>query len=278
MNLQMLAYFVIVAKEKSISKAANTLFISQPAVSKQIKKLEEMLGFSLLIRQSKGITLTNKGQRLYDDIEPIMQQLQYQLKKHMHDQLVHMGSDPLLAAYYFPDYMDSIKDVKITLTAIKDDTVELIDLLETGEIDAAIIQDHPYQKGLYSTFLFSDKFYAALPVSHPLARFDQVSIYDCFKFTQLLPPKTTPLYKRIKLLLEESKNLYPEIMELPYHALIGFVGQGLGISYLPSIMVEKIDYKGVVFIPLESTPLKREMYLYAHDASILKTLKSGFDN
>ncbi|WP_255450606.1 LysR family transcriptional regulator [Alteribacillus sp. YIM 98480] len=272
----MLEYFLMVAKEKSISKAAHHLFVSQPALSKQIKKLEETLGFSLFVRSSKGISLTNKGQQLYDDMEPIIHKLQYQLKKHMNDQDIRMGSDPLLASYYFPHYIEKANPFKIKLTTIKDDTIELIPLLESGDIDAAIIQDHPNQIGLHSTFLFSDKFYAAVPVNHQLAREDSVSLMDCFKYTQLLPPTHTPLYKRIKVLLEDNAIPLPEIIELPYHALIGFAAQGYGISYLPSIMVEKIDYKGVVFIPLKDTPLKREMYLYALDKDTLKTLKLGF--
>ncbi|KAB8135810.1 hypothetical protein F9U64_10780 [Gracilibacillus oryzae] len=59
--------------------------------------------------------------------------------------------------------------------------------------------------------------------------------------------------------------------------MIGFIAQGQGISYLPSIMVEKIDYRGVVFVPLKDTPLKREMYLYAPDKNKLDKLKLGFD-
>lgn len=255
MNMQMLEYFLTVTREKSISKAANKLFISQPALSKQIRRLEEILGFSLFIRSSNGISLTNKGKNLYNDIEPIFRNLRYELEKHMKDKVIRMGSDPLLASYYYPDYMEQLIPYKIQLTKITDDTIDLLPLLESGEIDAAIIQDHPTQNGLYSSHLFSDEFYAAVPIKHPLAKLDSVSIIDCFKFTQLLPPKTTPLYQRIKLLMDESSIPLPEIIELPYHALIGFVAQGQGISYLPSIVVRKIDYKGVVFIPLKETPL-----------------------
>ncbi|MFD2923951.1 LysR family transcriptional regulator [Halobacillus naozhouensis] len=277
MKLQMLEYFLTVTKEKSISKAANKLFVSQPALSKQIRKLEEILGFSLFIRSSNGMSLTSKGENLYNDLEPLIHKLQYQLEKHMKDKVIRMGSDPLLASYYFPEYIEQINPFKIQLTKIKDDTLDLIPLLESGEIDAAIIQDHPNQKGLHSTFLFSDEFYAAVPINHHFARLESISVTDCFKFTQMLPPSFTPLYQKIKMLMDKNTIHLPEIIEIPYHALIGFVAQGYGISYLPSIMVEKIDYKGVAFIPLQDTPIKREMYLYALDKDTLKTLKLGFD-
>ncbi|KAB8135750.1 LysR family transcriptional regulator [Gracilibacillus oryzae] len=212
MNLQKLEYFLLVAKEKSISSAANKLFVSQPAVSKQMKKLEETLGFPLFVRMSKGISLTDKGQQLYNDIEPIIYQLKYQLKKHMNDQVVRMGSDPLLASYYFADYIKDQNLFQIKLTQLKDDTIDLLPLLKSREIDAAIIQDHPHQKGLYSTFLFSDNFYAAVPVNHQLAELDHVSITDCFQYTQLLPPNTTPLYQKIRRLMEKDARPLPDIM------------------------------------------------------------------
>jgi hypothetical protein len=75
---------------------------------------------------------------------------------------------------------------------------------------------------------FSDKFYAAVPVNHRLARMDSVSILDCFQFTQLLPPISTPLFTK------DNAIDFREIIELPYRALISFVAQGQGISYLPS--------------------------------------------
>lgn len=70
MNLQKLEYFRMVAREKSITGAATKLFISQPALTKQIKSLEAELGFPLLIRFSYGIELTEKGQQFLKDIEP----------------------------------------------------------------------------------------------------------------------------------------------------------------------------------------------------------------
>ena len=64
-NLSQYKIFYEVARTGNISRAARELYISQPAVSKSIKKLEESLGVSLIKRSSKGITLTNEGNILY---------------------------------------------------------------------------------------------------------------------------------------------------------------------------------------------------------------------
>lgn len=74
-NLNHLRAFYFVAKEKSITKAANLLNLQQPGLSKTIKKLEESLAVKLLYRDGKGINLTNEGQEILGKCEGIFQQV-----------------------------------------------------------------------------------------------------------------------------------------------------------------------------------------------------------
>ncbi|MFP3361953.1 hypothetical protein R0K17_32125, partial [Planococcus sp. SIMBA_143] len=75
------------------------------------------------------------------------------------------------------------------------------------------------QKGCFSSHLFSDVFYAAVPATHPLAIRETIEIQDCFPYTQLLPDATTPLSKKIRALMTQLGVTPPVIKELPYHAL-----------------------------------------------------------
>lgn len=68
-NLNYYNVFYTVAKTGSISRAANQLYISQPAVSKAISNLEENMGIALFVRNSRGVALTEEGTILYDYIE-----------------------------------------------------------------------------------------------------------------------------------------------------------------------------------------------------------------
>ena len=68
-NLNYYRVFYTVANTGNISKAADMLFISQPAISKAISKLEDGLHVKLFLRSSKGVTLTDEGQVLYNHIE-----------------------------------------------------------------------------------------------------------------------------------------------------------------------------------------------------------------
>ncbi|MBY7142017.1 LysR family transcriptional regulator [Virgibacillus sp. NKC19-3] len=279
MNLQTLEYFIAVVKEKSITKASEKLFVSQPALTKQIKRLEEFLGFSVFERYSHGVTLTNKGEHFYKDIEPTINKLRFDMAKHMANQTIKMGSDPFLATYYYPDHLGYKGEMDIQLAKVTDDAMELIALMQSGEIDGAIIQDHPHHKGLFSSWLFDDVFYACVPEKFDCLNGKSISITDCLQYTQLLTPSVTPLYKRMKNLINKHvrEGESPEIIEMPYHALMGFVAQGVGISYLPDIVVQKINYKGVKFLPIQDTPLKRTFYLYALSEKLHDSLKRVFE-
>lgn len=72
MELRVLRYFIAVARERSVTGAANSLFVTQPTLSKQIKELEEELGIKLLVRHSHGVTLTPDGVRLRKRAEEIL--------------------------------------------------------------------------------------------------------------------------------------------------------------------------------------------------------------
>ena len=75
-NLDLYKTFFVVAKCKSMTKAADILFVSQPAISKSIKNLEDQLGTYLFNRTTKGLELTTEGELLYKRIHPILVALQ----------------------------------------------------------------------------------------------------------------------------------------------------------------------------------------------------------
>ena len=74
-NLDLYSYFYFVCEFKSITKAANYLYISQPAITKQLKKLEKQLGKELFVRNNKGIELTENGKLLYNEIKSSIEKL-----------------------------------------------------------------------------------------------------------------------------------------------------------------------------------------------------------
>ena len=73
MNIQQLTYIVEIANCKSISHAAEYLFVSQPALSQQIRNLEKDLGYRVFRRTSKGLELTEKGNLFYEKAQKMLE-------------------------------------------------------------------------------------------------------------------------------------------------------------------------------------------------------------
>ncbi|MGI8314341.1 LysR family transcriptional regulator [Halobacillus mangrovi] len=272
--LQKLKYFIEVAQQQSFTKAADTLFISQPALSKQMRLLEEELGFSLFNRSVRGVKLTEKGKGLYQELRPLFTEIEKTVTHYQGHDKVRFGSTPFLSSYFLHEFYGNLERANFYVTAIRDDSQDLLPLLENDEIDGAIIQDVPTYKKLRSTLLFKDEFVAAIPVSFHLASKEEVSIDECMMETQIIPPEGS-LSEQIRAIRNEH-HYKGKIVESHYHAMAGLVSLGVGIAYLPSIMVKQIEYKGVVFLPIQRSPLVRHMYLYATTLEMLDYLQRLF--
>ncbi|QST01018.1 LysR family transcriptional regulator [Pontibacillus sp. ALD_SL1] len=273
--LQKLNAFIEVAKQQSFTKAAETLYISQPALSKQMRKLEDELGFSLFNRASYGVELTEKGRGIAEELTPLFGRIHQTVKQYQfHEDKIRFGSTPVLTSYYLPTYYEKLARGNLHVTVVKDDTEDLLPLLEEGEIDAAIIQDTPSYHALLSSYLFTDSFIAAIPVSSPLAEKQEVTFKECLEEAQIIPTKG-PLSEKMQAVMREYE-FTGEVVETQYHAIAGLVALGMGIAYLPEMMVRQVEYRGVVFVPIQNNPFKRDMYLYARTQENLDYLNGLF--
>lgn len=268
--LHKLKYFIEIAEQRSFTMAAEACFVSQPALSKQMKLLEEELGFALFNRTVRGVELTRKGRSLYEDLLPLFTKIDHTV--HLYRQFDHIrfGSTPLLSSYFLPGFYEKLQYTNLHVTVIKDDSRELVPLLKSNEIDAGIVQDTPTIDGLHSMLLFEETFVAAVPISSALSTKQVVSMEECFMYTQILPPAGS-LSKQVKRMMKE-KGVETDVLETHYLGMVGLVSLGIGIAYLPKMMAEAIEHKGVTFVPIKGQLLKREMYLYAVSPSILKVL------
>lgn len=150
--------FYTVAKAGNISKAANQLFISQPAISKAISKLEHELGTDLFSRSSRGVSLTEEGQVLFEYVERAFDNLnkgEENLKKYTELGLGHIriGVSTSLCKHILLDYLkEFIKEnphIKFSIDCHS--TLNTIKLLKNDEIDIGLICDTELPKGITYT-------------------------------------------------------------------------------------------------------------------------------
>lgn len=141
-NLELYKVYYYVAKNGNITKAANELIVSQPAISKSIKSLEEQLNTNLFIRTSTGVTLTNAGKIIYDKIKDAMNLIssaEDDLKSfnNMEKGSINIGAGNTIIQKYLMNYInlfhDKYPNIEIRVNTLT--TPELMKLCQMGLID-----------------------------------------------------------------------------------------------------------------------------------------------
>jgi len=146
MNLRDLKYLVALDEYKSFRKAADAVYVSQPTLSMQIKKLEEFLQVQLIERNNNNILLTRAGKEVLEQAKIILghEQSILNIARSYSNPLsgeIKIGAFPTLAPYYFPVIMPKLKkdfpELKVYL--VEEKTEILTEMLKNGKIDFAFL-------------------------------------------------------------------------------------------------------------------------------------------
>lgn len=247
MNIRDLEYLVCVASLGHFGKAAQACFVSQPALSMQIKKLEASLGVQLFERNNKSVLLTEVGVNIVAKARKILQEVDElrEVAKIAIDPFagsVRLGIFPTLSAYLLHHIMPVLSAClpKMSFYLIEEKTDILLEKLKTGEIDAAILSLPLVDNALITKHLFEEAFLLAVPHTHPFAK--QASIKKAFVESHCL------------LLLDEGHCMRNQVMDFCNHkeknALQTFratsletlrymVASGLGITLMPKLSTQQ---------------------------------------
>ena len=145
-NLSSYYIFYIVAQSKNISSASKALFISQPAVSKSIQKLEKNLNVKLLNRNSRGVALTQEGTILYERLKEAFHAIELgeeQIKYESKQEVEHLtiGASTTLCKYILLPYLKEFikKEPHIRISISCHPTYQTLQALEDGTIDIGLV-------------------------------------------------------------------------------------------------------------------------------------------
>ena len=145
-NFELYKVFYEVANERSISKGAEKLLISQPAVTQSIKTLESELGGQLFIRTPKGVVLTNEGQILYNYISEGMRYFlngtnKFASLKELSSGTISLGATTIISEQYLMPYLKEFNTLypNISINIVNDLTDNLTKKLRNGDIDILIM-------------------------------------------------------------------------------------------------------------------------------------------
>lgn len=234
MEFKHIEYFIKASEYKSITQAAEALFISQQALSKCIQNLEAELGCRLFHRTSKGSILTDEGQLVYDRFSPIVRKF-YRTGGEVTEMLndkktVTIANSPMLFGFLFPDVLYAFKEQYPNYE---------LDILDRSDREVMqYVLDCPSHLGLI------------IEPEHWHGRQTQFTLIRTYRL-QLCVHKDHPLSKRKSVRFGELKNeKFLLLDEQSYYPLTSLANQNKGI--LINIPVPMTDlFKDLRFVPIE---------------------------
>ncbi len=182
MNLNQLETLIAISKTMSFRKAGEMLNLTQPAVSAQIKSLEEEFG-TVLVDRSQPVTLTDSGRLFLEHAEQILQIVQ-ELKQKLSDLNeipqghIHLGTTSSIAIQILPRILTYFQNqyplIKITIHSMPSSLI--MESVENGLIDIGIAYLFESNPNLESAVLYYDSFELVVSPEHPLGEYTQVEI------------------------------------------------------------------------------------------------------
>lgn len=278
MNLRDLTYLVAIAEHNHFGLAAEACFVSQPALSMQIKKLETLLGVQLVERTSKSALLTEIGQLMTEHAKDILFRVNTmkEIAKQANDPYsgeLRLGVIPTLAPYLLPYIIPHLTTLfpKLIIYLVEEQTTNLIAKLKQGKLDGAIL-GLPLIEGDFTALpLFEEEFLLAVPPTHALSKRKSVKLSDLENKTLLLLEdghcmRDLALELCYKAKAMEAKGFRATSLETLRH----MVASNAGMTLMPKLSYKSND--GVCYLPFKSPKPVRIVGLVWRPSSAKKIL------
>jgi DNA-binding transcriptional LysR family regulator len=291
-RLKPLRAFCQVARLGSVSRAAEALFLSQPAVTLQLQALERELGHPLFERIGRRFSLTREGQVLYDLARPLVEGLdgldgefRGRLKGLQAGELhVAAGSSTIL--YLLPALVQAFRaqhpEVQLVLHNVtgKDG----LGLLRADGVDLAVgsMLDVPTDLAYAPVYSFDPML--VCPPEHPLATKADLKLEDLSPYGLILPPRRLTTYRLVDLVFQQRRVPYTVALEVGgWEVIKQYVAMGLGISIVTAICLTEADGKRLVarsladYFPPRSygVVMRKGKYLSPQARAFIDLIKPG---
>jgi molybdate transport repressor ModE-like protein len=258
--------FRLVARERSFSRAARELALSQPSVSNQVAALEREIGARLLAREPGGLRLTREGEILLAHADAIAERFELaraQLADAAAGQRAHLriGGFPTALAGLVPSAVEHLRRAHPDLEiSVDEGTESLPDRVRSGELHLAVaFQDaaHPRDEpaGLERRDLLREQFMVALAADHPLADRAKLRLADLRD-----EPWTVAARDGIIVQACRAAGFEPNVVSLTRDqlAIRALVTRGLAVTLAPRLLAEA--FHGVALRPIAGSGPARDVY------------------
>ncbi len=234
----------------SVSRAAEALYVSQPAITLQLQALERELGVKLFERSGRRLVPSREGQVLYELAKPLVEGLDG-LDTVFREQVrgldagelnVAAGSSTIL--YLLPGIVEAFRerqpDVRLTLHNVTG--ASGLDLLRSDAVDLAVgsMLDVPADLSYAPVYRFEPMLIT--PPDHPLAHKAELRLEDLSPYGLILPPKRLTTYRLVDLVFQQNRVPYTVALEVGgWEVIKQYVAMGMGVSIVTAICLTEAD-------------------------------------
>jgi len=273
MEFKQLQSFVEVIKYQSFTKAAENLFVSQPTISAHISQLEEELNKRLILRTTKSIELTPKGQEVYDYAVHILSMRDRLLEccSPKPEKIVHIGASTIPSAYILPDLLPEYgKLYSDTFFSIhQSDSQGIVDGLKEGLFDIGMVGMKVEDEKIKCIPFCQDHMLLITPVNEHFLQLKQSN--SCDIHTMLKEPvimresgsgskKTADLFLERMGIKEQDIHIVARIND--QEAIKNMVASGLGVSIISEMAAKNfLAEKRILAFPLAANDSHRQLYI-----------------
>ena len=253
-TLRQLQYFIAVAEEGTVSGAAQSLSISQSAVTDAIKELESDLGVTLFERHRRGLTITHKGHQFYRHASRILCDVQDARRSFAAGEpaappsQLSLGVTSLVAGYVLSDLLARFRRAYpgVNVSAIEDNGDYLEHLLIGGELDVAVmvISNLRDRNALQAEIFETSPYRLWLPLGHRLAAADSIELSDIASEPLIMLTVDETEENTGKLLSALGTRLNVAFRTRSVEAVRSLVATGAGIALLPDLVYRPWSLEG----------------------------------
>jgi len=238
-TLEQIRSFVEVAETEHISRAAAALYLTQAAVTQQVRHFEQAVGLQLLERDGRGVRLTDAGRSLAEACRGALRAVQVmddtaKAIKQLEAGSLHVGASPTCATYYLPPHLAEFtrRFPSIKLDVAVAPTNELNRRVLAGSLDCALIEGDA-APGLTSVELTPDELILVAHPDHPLSHLRRVTPTHLAKYRYMRRGPEFSAERHVRKMIGDTYDRF-EVLNLGHHEYVRAATiAGLGFAALP---------------------------------------------
>ncbi len=288
MNVDWLQTFILIVDKKSLTKAARTLHLTQPAVSKQLNSLEKFYGTPLLYRTSRYMEVTEAGKLVYEYSQKILTALRESLTdvealEHNLRGSLLLGASTIPGEYILPTALGRFQDLHPQVNAKLEiaDSTEVAGLVLDGAVEAGMIGVALADPTLSEELIFQDELVVIASHQHPFAGKKTITLDDYLEEPQIVREAGSGTRLVIENKLME-RGTSPEKLKIRLElgsteAVVNAVAAGLGISLVSHFAVRnRVKAGEISSVLIEDLPIERGLYFITRRDRALSPVMETF--